>query len=530
MDGGVEGNSTTEPNMLIEPLLRNTNYFDVYDYLIFSGLLFLTLIIGLYYALFEKQETVAEYLMGGKQMSLFPIAFSLIASSISAISILGMPAEVYTYGTQFALIGGVEFLVATANAFLFLPVFFKLQLTTVFQGGIKAVVWTDTFQTFSMLAGVILVSVLGTIKAGGISEVYRKSYESGRIEIFNMDPNPLVRHTFWTIVVGNFFGWLSGSSTSQAIHQRCLSLPTLTKARLALLSLAIGSFMFVSLGAYTGLVAYSYYQDCDPVTSKVVKKPDQIIPYFIMEFAHKVPGFPGIFLGALFSAALSTLSTVLNAASGVVLEDLIQSRRKVRLSEAKASKALKVITALLGALCLSLVTFVDLMGTVLQGAIIGGVAAVSSLAFLSFGSQTAIAAKSIKYVTKPLSVAGCLGSNSSSLYDPAFITGSPFDNHIPLHDDVFWVFRISYMYYPMTGLLVMISVGVIASYLTGFQDLSKINPDLISPICQRFLPKETENEQNECQTNLVNMQPASERQVNEQAKAETGEESEGRLL
>lgn len=40
------------------------------------------------------------------------------------------------------------------------------------------------------------------------------------------------------------------------------------------------------------------------------------------------------------------------------------------------------------------------------------------------------------------------------------------------------------------GILSVLIVGMIASYLSGPEDLRKINPDLISPVIHRFLPSE----------------------------------------
>lgn len=40
------------------------------------------------------------------------------------------------------------------------------------------------------------------------------------------------------------------------------------------------------------------------------------------------------------------------------------------------------------------------------------------------------------------------------------------------------------------GILSVLIVGMIASYISGPRDLRKINPDLISPVIHRFLPEE----------------------------------------
>lgn len=47
-----------------------------------------------------------------------------------------------------------------------------------------------------------------------------------------MDPNPTVRHTFWTVVVGNYLNWLATCSVNQAMVQRCLAMPNLKKSNM----------------------------------------------------------------------------------------------------------------------------------------------------------------------------------------------------------------------------------------------------------------------------------------------------------
>lgn len=53
-----------------------------------------------------------------------------------------------------------------------------------FEGGLKAVVWTDVVQTFSMFFALILVAVKGTIdlKDGGIEVVMENAYRTNRLE------------------------------------------------------------------------------------------------------------------------------------------------------------------------------------------------------------------------------------------------------------------------------------------------------------------------------------------------------------
>lgn len=54
-------------------------------------------------------------------------------SYISGISILGLPAEMYVYGTQYAMIMLSEGFVSLTMAYLYLPVFYTLQITSSYE-------------------------------------------------------------------------------------------------------------------------------------------------------------------------------------------------------------------------------------------------------------------------------------------------------------------------------------------------------------------------------------------------------------
>jgi sodium-coupled monocarboxylate transporter 8/12 len=91
-------------------------------------------VIGIYYNISGgRQRTTNEYLLGDKEMSIFPVSFSLMASFMSAITLLGLTSENYMYGTQFIVIN-LSYIVGTPiAAFIFLPVLFHLKLTSVYE-------------------------------------------------------------------------------------------------------------------------------------------------------------------------------------------------------------------------------------------------------------------------------------------------------------------------------------------------------------------------------------------------------------
>jgi sodium-coupled monocarboxylate transporter 8/12 len=71
-------------------------YFSWADYTVLAMMLLVSCLIGTFYGFFsKKQETSQDFLLGGSSMNTFPTAMSLAASFITAIELLGNPAEMY---------------------------------------------------------------------------------------------------------------------------------------------------------------------------------------------------------------------------------------------------------------------------------------------------------------------------------------------------------------------------------------------------------------------------------------------------
>lgn len=138
----------------------------------------------------------------------------------------------------------------------------------------------------------------------------------------SMNPNPMIRHTFWTVSIGNFFSWLASCSVNQAMVQRCLSMPSLKSAYTynkvikvlhhwlicyyfrTVIILLFGIIALVTMSCFAGLLIFATYYNCDPVTTKEISKSDQLLPYFVMKIANGIPGLAGMFISGVFSAAL----------------------------------------------------------------------------------------------------------------------------------------------------------------------------------------------------------------------------------
>ncbi|XP_070835606.1 solute carrier family 5 member 6 isoform X3 [Chaetodon trifascialis] len=380
-------------------------HFTVVDYVIFGVLLAVSVGIGLYHALSGgRQRTTQEFLMADRSMSCLPVSLSLIASFQSAVAIIGVPAEVYTHGTQYWFIGCAYILGLLIPAHVFIPVLYRLRLSSAYQylelrfskavricgtltfifqmviymgvcvytpafalntvtgfelwgavlatglvctlyttvGGLKAVIWTDVFQTLVMFAGQLAVIVVGVQQTGGVSEVWRKVWEGNRISGLDLNPDPTERHTFWTLGVGGVFLMLSLYGVNQAQVQRYLSSRTEREAVRSCYMVFPSLQLALALSCVMGLVMFARYCGEDHSDKLGTSSRDAIVLYFVMDMLQGLPGLPGLFIACLFSAALSTISSAFNSLATVTMEDLIKPHFPA-MTEARAmllSKAL----------------------------------------------------------------------------------------------------------------------------------------------------------------------------------------------
>ncbi|XP_054288219.1 sodium-coupled monocarboxylate transporter 2-like [Macrosteles quadrilineatus] len=406
--------------------------FNWVEYSVFGSMLIFSLLIGVYFGWFKKQNTVAEYLLGGKKMGVFPVTMSLVFSHVSGVTLLGIPAEIYSYGTQYIAIAFCNIAMLFLVNYLFLPVFFDLQLNSLYEylelrfskgtrtfaslifaislvifipvviyvpalafnqvtgvsvhiispivslicifytsfGGLKAVLWTDTLQGVFTLSSTMFIAILGLLRVGSIQEVWRINDEGGRLEFLNFDLNPFERNTFWTVSVGSVFFWLAQIAVHPGAVQRFIAVSTIKESKAVMFWSFIGFFVIKSLVVCIGLLLYATYHDCDPVAIKMVKKTSQILPYYVMDVARDFPGLTGLFISGVLSAALSTMSAGLNTVAGTLYEDFVQFVLKgEKLSEASQSLILKVIVLVLGLVCVALVFIVEKLGALFQMAL-----------------------------------------------------------------------------------------------------------------------------------------------------------------
>ncbi|OWF39948.1 sodium-coupled monocarboxylate transporter 1-like [Mizuhopecten yessoensis] len=573
--------------------------FTTFDYCLFVAVLLVSFFIGLYYMLkekFAKQESTSDdILMGGRDMPVFPVAMSLVASYMSAITVLGVPTEMYVFGTEYYLVAFSGLLTYPITCFVFLPFFHNLGLSSAYQylelrfnswtrylaalifaiemvlymavvlyapalalnqvtglslsgsilsvgavvtfytsmGGLRAVLWTDTFQTFVVVGGLVGIIAIGCTKFGGIGEVWNIAQQGGRIQFFNFDPSPFTRCTFWGLIVGSFIGQLTIYGANQTMLQRYMSISNVKNAQIALFVSLPATILLITLVCLSGLVIYAEYHDCDPLLDGKLISRDQLLPYYVMESLGGVPGIPGLFVACIFSAALSSISSCLNALSITLLEDLLKPFMKycgIVMKPSAEAKTANILGAVGGLVVIGFAFLSSLLGsTVLQimisvlgmaggpllglflmgmffpcvnakGAITGMIVCTVVIFWIVVGSFV----YQVPMPTLPFETDGCDIADGVTYAMNKFVMNTP-DISIPREQighsqaahgtETDWsgpmvVYRLSFLWYPIVAIWIALVVGILVSWLTGWQS-EKIDPKLVYPVSEKlccFLP------------------------------------------
>ncbi|KXJ73465.1 hypothetical protein RP20_CCG015759, partial [Aedes albopictus] len=316
---------------------------------------------------------------------------------------------------------------------------------------------------------------------------------------FNLDPTE--RTTIWAIFFGGGSFWIAKNSIHQMMIQRYLSLPSLADARKALILFTIGMICLMMTCFYNGLLIYATFHDCDPLTTKLAKEKDQLLPILVMKVFGDYPGMAGLFISGIFSASLSSLSTGLNSLAAVVLEDFVKPFLGFDLTERQTRYLMRGTVLLFGVIAVALVMVVEKLGTVLQlsmslvpislgpllgvflmgmllpwinakSALAGTCTGLLTMSYIVIRAQISIAMKEISHPIKPLSVAGCT-------YAFTNIT-KPLDetNHIPTDKSIH---HVSFLFYTLIGVFSTCVSGIIYSFIFGRQNISEMDPLLVAP-------------------------------------------------
>ena len=173
-------------------------------------------------------------------------------------------------------------------------------------GGIRAVVWVDAVQMGLYLVGAICaIWVLQLVIPGGWSAALESAAAVGKLEMLNFSADPSIPYTFWAGLLGGGFLSMASHGTDQLIVQRLLTCRDLKASQKALIGSGFAVLVQFALFLMVGIGLWAFYQ------GRPFDSPDEIFATFIIQ--ELPPGVTGLLIAGIFAAAMSTLSSSINA-------------------------------------------------------------------------------------------------------------------------------------------------------------------------------------------------------------------------
>ena len=222
-----------------------------------------------------------------------------------------------------------------------------LSLVTVaytYVGGIRAVVWVDVFQMCVYLIGGAIALFVLVDKTGGF---WSDAVDAGKTQVFDFSSDIVTApYAFVTAILGGALLSMASHGVDQIVVQRLLACRTRADAQKAVIASGVIVFVQFALFLVVGLALWSYYGGRSPADMGQVASGDELFPTFIVEDLPS--GVAGLLLAGILAAAMSTLSSSLNALSSSTMTDLIERFRSTPLGDAQALSASRITTLVWG--------------------------------------------------------------------------------------------------------------------------------------------------------------------------------------
>jgi SSS family solute:Na+ symporter len=214
-------------------------------------------------------------------------------------------------------------------------------------GGMEAVIWTEVVQGILKTLGALLILFLIIRELpGGVEQVYTIAKDNRKFSLGSTAFN-FTQSSFWVVLLYGFFINLNNFGMDQNYIQRY---HTATSSKQAVKSVWLCVFLYVPaslLFFIIGSALFSYYQ-VNPEIANALKQSvaveqlgsqasatqlaqyaaqlqpadyaDKVMPHFMV---NKVPTvFLGLIVAAILSAAMSTISSGMNASATVFTKDI----------------------------------------------------------------------------------------------------------------------------------------------------------------------------------------------------------------
>ncbi|MBX3165739.1 MAG: sodium:solute symporter [Bacteroidetes bacterium] len=251
---------------------------------------------------------------------------------------------------------------------LSVSVILLLMLLYTYRGGIKTLVYTDTFQSLFLLLGVVLsiVAIMNKMEIS-VGTMVSNIYNSDYSETFFFDFNK--KSFFLKEFIGGVFIAVTMTGLDQNMMQKNLSMKTLGEAQKNMfwfsMVMMIVTFFFLSLGA----LIYQYYDyaqlalPTDNATGKIIT--DKVFPNLALNHLGVFAGL--VFIIGLTAATFSSADSVLTTLTTSAYIDILELDKNQKLNEKQKTNYRMLIHAGFAVLIWLIIILFDLLN---QNAII----------------------------------------------------------------------------------------------------------------------------------------------------------------
>ena len=327
------------------------------------------------------QQTVRDYFLGGRTTPWWALACSIVATETSTLTIIGTPAIAYAGNLGFLQLVLGYVLARIILCVVLVPQYFQGEFYTAYQllekrfgrhmkraasavflatralaegvrisaigkvfsvafgfgdrasiaaitamtifytfeGGMRAVIWTDVMQFALYILGSITAFfvLLHKIPGGWTTVTHAAAAAGGKFNMFDFGFSLTQSYTFWSGLIGGTFLTMASHGVDQTIVQRLLAARSERESKIALISSGFIVLVQFALFLVIGVMLFVFAQHYTlPIPEG---DPDRIFPSFIV---HYMPvGVVGIVLASIFAVAMSNASGSLNSlASSTVMD------------------------------------------------------------------------------------------------------------------------------------------------------------------------------------------------------------------
>ncbi|MBP7796797.1 MAG: hypothetical protein KA059_08500 [Elusimicrobiales bacterium] len=335
------------------------NNLSFYDWIIFIAGIVLLVIIG-YKG--KAANDSSDFFLASRKSSVFVSTMSFVASEISAMTIVGVPAvsfaDNWSY-LQFFLGSAVSRLVI---AYFFIPVFYKYNCTTIYDfvgerfskqvqytssifffitrlfasgirlyatalalsvimgfslvttivifiiislffiafGGIRSVLYTGVYQSISFyIMAILILSFIFTSHGCSITDLFKIAGDDSKFTILNLSLNFRDPNIFVLAILNGIIGSLASFGTDYEVMQRLLTLKTRKESQKSMIMTIFATLGLILLYLIVGTAIYVFLK----VNSvSYTDNTDKIVSYFAVNFLPV--GIKGFVFMTIFLASI----------------------------------------------------------------------------------------------------------------------------------------------------------------------------------------------------------------------------------